>query len=284
VTETIEGELVTETTELAVREPAAPATVGLFNTDEPDIILAKSVKAADLLLDVVRKKGLAVKIGQGEYLKVEAWTTLGAFVGLFGHTEWSRQLPDGAGWEAAVVVTNPQGAVFGRAEAQCLRAERNWKNRDDFALRSMAQTRALGKALRMPLGFIAVLGGFEATPAEEMPAPAQGDDVPFEDRPAQDQAQVRPDPRRDTAGTGGAKTYAADQSVTELLELAARLSPEAHDKALDAIVKHRESHNGQVDKKWLEAQTAKARAKLPAEEPEQESFADKIPASARRDG
>lgn len=51
-----------------------------------------------------------------------------------------------------------------------MRDERTWKDRDDYALRSMAQTRATSKALRGPLGFIVTLAGFEATPSEEMPA------------------------------------------------------------------------------------------------------------------
>ena len=74
------------------------------------------------------------------------------------------------GWEARVQALTLQGAVVGAADAQCLRSENNWKTRDDYALRSMAQTRAAAKALRMPLGFIMALAGYEATPAEEMPA------------------------------------------------------------------------------------------------------------------
>jgi hypothetical protein len=279
MTDPIEGEIVTET-DLVVREPAAPAPVGLFNTDDPDITLARSVKVADVLKDVITKKKLVLRIGQSEYIKVEGWTTLGALVGLFAQTEWTRPLDDNAGWEAAVVVKNGQGFEFGRAEAQCLRSEKNWKNRDDFALRSMAQTRAMGKALRMPLGFIAVLAGYEATPAEEMPA-QQVDDIPFEDGPAQGPPTTLA-PNGDTrSGTGGAETHAADRDVTALLELAAKVSPEAHDKALEAIVKHRDAHGGQVDAGWLVKQLGALRKKLP-DEAEQSSFADKIPESARK--
>ena len=46
--------------------------------------------------------------------------------------------------------------------------EKTWAGRDDYALRSMAQTRATSKAMRQPLGFIITLAGFDATPAEEM--------------------------------------------------------------------------------------------------------------------
>lgn len=148
-------------------EVHAAAPVTLFGTDDPAAMIAQATKVADALMSVVRKKELAVKIGSKEYLLVEAWTCLGSLVGVYPRTVWSRQLDDG--WEARVEAVTRDGAVVGAAEASCLRPERNWKNRDEYALRSMAQTRAMGKALRMPLGFVAVLAGFEATPAEEMP-------------------------------------------------------------------------------------------------------------------
>ena len=50
----------------------------------------------------------------------------------------------------------------------CTRDEEKWKDKLDFELRSMAQTRAISKALRLPLGFIVELAGFNPTPAEEM--------------------------------------------------------------------------------------------------------------------
>ena len=169
-TEVVEGELV-------VHEPAqeiAPRG-GLFNTNDPELVVEKATKTADVLMDVVRNKGLSTMIQGREYLNVEAWTTLGAMLGVTARTEWTKPLldPDGVtyGYEAAVEVINANGQVIARSEAQCTRGERTWANRDDYALRSMAQTRAMGKALRMPLGFIAVLAGYEATPMEEMPAP-----------------------------------------------------------------------------------------------------------------
>ena len=61
------------------------------------------------------------------------------------------------------------------------RDERNWKRADEFALRSMSQTRAMSKALRAPLGFVVALGGLSTTPGEEVDeqtgevAPAAGE-------------------------------------------------------------------------------------------------------------
>jgi hypothetical protein len=91
--------------------------------------------------------------------------------------EWTREYKDPAtgdaiGWEARVQVADRDGNVRGEGEASCLRTEANWKQRDDFALRSMAQTRAMGKAYRMALSYIVGLAGYQTTPAEEMPEPA----------------------------------------------------------------------------------------------------------------
>jgi hypothetical protein len=228
-------------TDLDVRVATTPAPAGLFNTDDPALVLKKATKVANVLKDMVDKQGMAVNISGRPYIKVDAWAALGNILGVYPKTEYTRELTSGdltsLGWEAAVVVVNSFGVTIGRAEAQCLRAERNWKSRDDFALRSMAQTRAMGKALRMPLGWIAVLAGFEATPAEEMPA--EPDDVPFEETgpvqgPREDQAN------RGDAGTDGASTeWAAESDVTDVLELAARVGEEEHTKTVNAIAKHR---------------------------------------------
>ena len=56
---------------------------------------------------------------------------------------------------------HPDGRVVGAAESECSRAERRWKTADPYAIRSMAQTRAIGRALRAPLGQIVVLAGYE---------------------------------------------------------------------------------------------------------------------------
>lgn len=148
MTEVIDAEIVDEPgTTIAVR-PSAEAT--LFHTDDPGLIIEKAQKVASVLNDVITKQKLFTNISGKRYVLVEGWTTLGALCNVFAKTEWTRPLEDG--WEAAVVVVNGHGVEIGRAEAQCLRSERNWKNRDDFAVKSMAQTREMGKALRMPLG------------------------------------------------------------------------------------------------------------------------------------
>jgi hypothetical protein len=57
-----------------------------------------------------------------------------------------------------------------------------------------------------------------------------------------------------TMGTGVQGEWAAEREVTEFLELAARVSNQAHDKAVIGLVRHRDSH-GHVDATWLGTQT-----------------------------
>ncbi len=141
----------------------------LFRSDEPDEIIDRATSTAGSLAKVIRSQKLAVKISGREHVRVEGWTLLGTLLGVFPYLVWSRPIENGDdGWEARCEARTLDGRVVGSAEAMCSRSEKTWANRDDYALRSMAQTRATSKALRQPLGFVMALAGFEATPAEEM--------------------------------------------------------------------------------------------------------------------
>lgn len=153
---------------LVVHQPQEVAPPGLFGTQEPVAIIEKATSVATALKAVIDRQGLISRISGKEYPKCEAWTLLGTMLGVFPVLLWTK--PVEGGWEARVEARTKDGSVVGAAEAQCLRAERNWSNRDDFALRSMAQTRATAKCLRMPLGFVMTLAGYQPTPAEEMVA------------------------------------------------------------------------------------------------------------------
>lgn len=164
MTEVIEGEAVEVGQDLELR-PDQP--VNLFRTENPGEIVARATEMANALAEVVREKKLTKDIKGKQHVLVQGWTLLGTMLGVFPVCVWTRKLEDG--WEARVEARTLAGAVVGAAEAQCTRAESLWKSRDDYALRSMAQTRATSKALRQPLDFVMTLAGFESTPAEEMP-------------------------------------------------------------------------------------------------------------------
>jgi hypothetical protein len=171
VTMTHDAPDVVESTAVEVYAPAAaPST--LFRTDDPVEVLERASRVAGALKDALKQQGMVQTIQGREHVKVEGWTTCGAMLGVVPVVMWSRPLDGEQGWEARVEARTLDGRVVGAAEATCSRHEKTWKSRDDYALRSMAQTRATSKALRGPLGFIVTLAGYEATPSEEMPAGA----------------------------------------------------------------------------------------------------------------
>ena len=154
--ETVAGELV----------PASDNT--LWHTDDYATATARMELAAVELKQVLDRGGMTMQIGNSEHVLIDGWQTLGSMLGISPYVVWSRPLIEG-GFEARAEARTVDGRVVGAAEAMCTRDERNWKNRDDYALRSMAQTRAMSKALRGPLGFVITLAGRNPTPAEEMP-------------------------------------------------------------------------------------------------------------------
>lgn len=161
--------------ERAVAVVESPSTA-LFAGSTPSDVAKRMKDTAVALKEIVEAahgsdgRSLIMKIPgvNGSYVRCEGWTTLGAMLSVFPVNVWTRPLPENKGYEARVEARTLSGAVVGAAEAMCSRDEKRWADADNYAIRSMAQTRATSKALRMPLGFVMTLAGYEATPAEEM--------------------------------------------------------------------------------------------------------------------
>jgi hypothetical protein len=229
-------------TDLEVRDDNALSAT-LFGTDNPAEVVQRAAVVATALADLVHKQNLVVRIGQSEHVRVEGWTLLGSMLGVFPIVTWTRPIlkehdtpptPTTEGWEARVEARTRNGEIVGAAEAECMRSEDAWgwtptnkygkplPPRDDYALRSMAQTRAVSKALRLPLGFVMQLAGFNPTPAEEMVAPTvdmYDPDIPFGDAP---QPQLQP------------PKFISEKQCTRLWTLAQKA--EVDESALRAIV------------------------------------------------
>jgi len=146
--------------------PASTPQVTLFRSDDPVEVLKRATEVANALKAVLVEQGMVQNIQGKGHVKVEGWVTLGAMLGVVPVVTWTRKLENG--WEARVEARTLDGRVVGAAEAECLKEERRWQNADDYAVRSMAQTRAQSKALSGPLRFIVTLAGYQGTPAEEM--------------------------------------------------------------------------------------------------------------------
>jgi hypothetical protein len=151
-----------------VQQTSTENHIALFNKD-PE----KAYKEAQRLVNVIASKctgpGYLVNINGKQYPKIEWWTSVSASLGLFPSTVFAKCLDrdDEIAYEARVEVRR-NGQVISSGEAMCSNKESRWQNADEYAIKSMSITRASGKAYRIPLSFLAVMAGLEATPAEEM--------------------------------------------------------------------------------------------------------------------
>jgi hypothetical protein len=168
--------------EVAVRESTGGVT--LFGTTNPREVIEAASAVASVLTDVLKKQGLTTRISGRDHVRVEGWQTTGSMLGVFPVLEsvetipWPDNIPENLqgiaaqgksfGFVARYRAQRADGAIVGGGEAECRRTESTWKSRDDFALKSMAQTRATSKALKAPLGFVVALAGYATTPAEEL--------------------------------------------------------------------------------------------------------------------
>ena len=73
-------------------------------------------------------------------------------------------------YRAEVNLLDKNGNKVGSGVAICTNRECGKEKFDEYAVASMAQTRAVGKAYRMKIGWLVKVAGYETTPAEEMDA------------------------------------------------------------------------------------------------------------------
>ena len=141
---------------------------------DPKDVIPRATAIANQLATVIRRGKCTVNISGREHVKVEGWTTLLAMLHIQPEVEWSRPLlrEGHVCYESRVVLIHwPTGRKVGSAEAMASDGEPNAKRswgRDEFSVRSMSQTRAVGKAGRLAFSWIMVLAGFDPTPSEEM--------------------------------------------------------------------------------------------------------------------
>lgn len=158
---------------VAVRPAPPQALIG----QTPEETITRATAIATQLSDIIRKTGTAVQIGKREHVMVEGWTTLLALLHVQPEVEWTRRLErtDEIAYEARVALIHwPTGRRVGVAEAMASDQEETSWGDAEFSVRSMSQTRAVGKAARLAFSWIMVLAGYAATPVEEMGGVAAG--------------------------------------------------------------------------------------------------------------
>ncbi len=153
--------------------------IGLL-AQKPSEALAQAGEAAQALKAVIAMKPKPVIINGQQYLELEDWQTIARFYGLAARVTGSSlvHIESVMGWEAtADVVHVATGKVISSGVGMCLNDEDRWGDRPLFQLRSMAQTRACGKAFRSCLAWVVVMAGYRPTPAEEMTGAEQPRDA-----------------------------------------------------------------------------------------------------------
>jgi hypothetical protein len=162
--------------------------VGGMIANSPAEVVAVARSVAEPLAEIIRKQKLYTKIRGREYVHVEGWTTCAAMLGLTCR-EVSVERHDDGSYEAVVeLVRMSDGVPIGRGSHVCGGPDDNpWNTRQEYAKRSMAVTRAAGKACRLSLSWIVALTGYSTTPAEEMPhdTPRDSPEVPRTPRKSQ---------------------------------------------------------------------------------------------------
>ena len=135
-----------------------------YEIDKP----LQMVKMANLLKNHIIKYNLSVQIVGKDYVMVEGWQFAGGMMGLFPRVVKVENIGTGK-WMAQVEIINKKNnGVMGSGFAICSKEEMKKKSFDEYAILSMAQTRAIGKAYRNLIGWVMKLSGYESVPAEEM--------------------------------------------------------------------------------------------------------------------
>lgn len=144
----------------------SPVTLGTLQAATPGALVAGASELAGELAAVIDKQHLSTLINGRKHVNVEGWTTLGTMLGVIAR-EVKTTEHDGVYVAVVELVRMSDGACISRASAEC-GEEKPWNTRPRYARRSMAQTRATGKACRLAFSWIMSLAGYEVTPAEEM--------------------------------------------------------------------------------------------------------------------
>lgn len=129
------------------------------------------LKLSTELSKLIKEKGLSSNIQGKQFVNVEGWQFAGAALGLMPIITNTQDLSNETTikFMATCEVRNiTTGNVVAVGIALCSNAEKTKRYFDEYAILSMAQTRAIGKAYRNLLAWLMKAAGFEATPAEEM--------------------------------------------------------------------------------------------------------------------
>lgn len=149
------------------KAPKQQLTVSNASLTNPGGMLELAGTVKQFILD----QKLFTAIQGRNYVNVEGWQFAGGMIGVLPVVQSTENLSSGEElkYRASVQLINiATDKLVGSGIATCSNKEKGKKCFDEYAIESMAQTRAVGKAYRLMLGWLMKAAGYEATPAEEM--------------------------------------------------------------------------------------------------------------------
>lgn len=241
----------------------------------PKAIIEEAKIAADALMQAVRDKNWVQRYGSKEHLFFEAWSFLASMYRVCPRVRETRiiQVGDVTGFEAfAEAFHIPSGIVISTADAMCLDDEDNWDLRPKyewrlppggskkertkvsdekvplFQLRSMAQTRAMSKALRAPFSWIVAMAGYAPTAAEDGPGMEPEESAPPRG-PQNPQQKPMNDPGRRISEPQGKRIWALAKAANKSNDEVAKIMQYfGYQRTEDITVQHYEAICAEVQR------------------------------------
>ncbi len=163
---------------MTAKQQAEPVKMVRRTIESYDI--TKSDETMHLAIDLARfikENKLFQNIQGKEYVNVEGWQYAGSRLGILPVVDdvVNVSTETEIKYQAKVKLLNLRtDQVIGAGFAMCSNKEAGKKFYQEYAIASMAQTRAIGKAYRNILAWIIRAAGYEPTPAEEMESHYEG--------------------------------------------------------------------------------------------------------------
>lgn len=160
---------MSETTKTTAKETTKKVAPRVESYD-----IAKSDETLDLAKDLakfIKDNKLSTQVQGKEFVNVEGWQYAGSRLGIVPIVEHviNVSTDQEIKYQAKVTLFDMRSQhTVGAGFAICSNKESGKKFYQEFAIASMAQTRAIGKAYRNILAWIIRAAGYEPTPAEEV--------------------------------------------------------------------------------------------------------------------
>ena len=162
------------------KEPIRKTRVESYDISRSD----ETLHLATDLAKFIKENKLTTTVQGKEFVNVEGWQYAGSRLGIVPIVDHVINVSNDQEikYQAKVTLFDMRsGQTVGAGFAICSSKEQGKKFYQEFAIMSMAQTRAIGKAYRNILAWIIRAAGYEPTPAEEM---EYGGNTPAATQPA----------------------------------------------------------------------------------------------------